>query len=133
MHMIIGGRRTCISFSTARKQPILAVRFPIKFLNSGVMVPPLDQLTADGYDLQFGTNVLGHSYFTTLLVPILLSTAKSTPSGHVRVVNTSSSAVYLSGRNKVINWDSLGRGEAAQKARKKLGDQALYAQSKCVS
>ena len=25
----------------------------------GVMIPPMEQLTADGYDLQFGTNVLG--------------------------------------------------------------------------
>ena len=25
----------------------------------GVAFPPLDQLTTDGYDLQFGTNVLG--------------------------------------------------------------------------
>ena len=23
------------------------------------MIPPIEQLTADGYDLQFGTNVLG--------------------------------------------------------------------------
>jgi len=27
------------------------------------MIPPIDQLTADGYDLQFGTNVLGEGYF----------------------------------------------------------------------
>lgn len=26
---------------------------------SGVMVPPKDQVTVQGYDLQFGTNVLG--------------------------------------------------------------------------
>lgn len=25
----------------------------------GVMQPPIEQLTSDGYDLQFGTNVLG--------------------------------------------------------------------------
>ncbi len=29
------------------------------FNSGGVMFPPVDQLTADGYDLQFGTNVLG--------------------------------------------------------------------------
>jgi retinol dehydrogenase 12 len=27
--------------------------------NAGVMAPPVEQLTKDGYDLQFGTNVLG--------------------------------------------------------------------------
>jgi hypothetical protein len=25
----------------------------------GVMTPPIDMITSDGYDLQFGTNVLG--------------------------------------------------------------------------
>ena len=45
----------------------------------GVMLPPIEQLTADGYDLQFGTNVLGHYYLTTLLLPTLISTAKVVP------------------------------------------------------
>ncbi|KAF9235426.1 hypothetical protein BU15DRAFT_89589 [Melanogaster broomeanus] len=64
----------------------------VLFNNAGVMVPPLDQLTDDGYDLQFGTNVLGHFYFTKLVLPVLLSTAKSAPDGIARVVNTSSNA-----------------------------------------
>ena len=34
----------------------------------GVMIPPIEQLTADGYDLQFGTNVLGTSIYVTLTV-----------------------------------------------------------------
>ncbi|KIJ27551.1 hypothetical protein M422DRAFT_261006 [Sphaerobolus stellatus SS14] len=33
------------------------------------MVPPLDQLTAQGYDLR--TNTLGYYYFIMLLLPIL--------------------------------------------------------------
>ena len=28
------------------------------------MIPPISQLTADGYDLQFGTNVLGTSFWS---------------------------------------------------------------------
>jgi retinol dehydrogenase-12 len=28
-------------------------------ITSGVMAPPIELVTADGYDLQFGTNVLG--------------------------------------------------------------------------
>ncbi|KAG9311053.1 hypothetical protein JVU11DRAFT_8953 [Chiua virens] len=62
----------------------------ILFNNAGVLNPPIDALTDDGYDLQFGTNVLGHFYLTKLLLPILTSTAKSSPEGNVRVVNLSS-------------------------------------------
>ncbi|KAI6146054.1 hypothetical protein BKA82DRAFT_1008570 [Pisolithus tinctorius] len=67
----------------------------VLFNNAGVMHPPVELLTDDGYDLQFGTNVLGHFYLTKLLLPILLSTAKSSPAGTVRVVNTSSTAHWF--------------------------------------
>ncbi|KAF9232092.1 hypothetical protein BU15DRAFT_81605 [Melanogaster broomeanus] len=42
--------------------------------------PPIDQLTDDDYDLRFGTNVLGHFYFTKLVLPVL-SIVKSAPDG----------------------------------------------------
>jgi hypothetical protein len=37
------------------------------------MEPPIDMITADGYDLQFGTNVIGHRLFTGLLMPDILA------------------------------------------------------------
>ncbi|KAM5536896.1 hypothetical protein V8D89_009443 [Ganoderma adspersum] len=37
----------------------------------GMIWPPVDMLTADSYDLQFGTNILGHFYFTELFVRVL--------------------------------------------------------------
>ncbi|KAF9459220.1 NAD-P-binding protein [Collybia nuda] len=89
--------------------------------NAGVMMPPLDQITKDGYDLQFGTNVLGHFYFTKLLLPTLLSTAKK--SGPTRIVTVASTGVLMSGG---LNFDTFKEGPA----RKKLGNQALYLQSK---
>jgi retinol dehydrogenase 12 len=71
------------------------------------MTPPLKMVTKQGVDLQFGVNVIGtysicvtrgrpahssagHAYFTKLLLPTLLETAKTAPDGKVRVINTSS-------------------------------------------
>ncbi|KAF9468492.1 NAD(P)-binding protein [Collybia nuda] len=66
-------------------------RLHVLFNNGGVMATPHEQLTTQGYDLQFGTNVLGHMYFTQLLLPTLLLGAKFSPDGKARVVTTSSS------------------------------------------
>jgi NAD(P)-dependent dehydrogenase (short-subunit alcohol dehydrogenase family) len=43
--------------------------------NAGVMAPPKRQQTGDGFELQFGTNVLGHFALTGLLLPLLERTA----------------------------------------------------------
>ena len=39
--------------------------------NAGVMAPPKRLETKDGFELQFGTNVLGHFALTRLLMPLL--------------------------------------------------------------
>jgi NAD(P)-dependent dehydrogenase (short-subunit alcohol dehydrogenase family) len=39
--------------------------------NAGVMAPPKRQQTTDGFEVQFGTNVLGHFALTGLLLPAL--------------------------------------------------------------
>jgi len=54
--------------------------------NAGVMAPPKRQTTADGLELQFGTNYLGHFALTARLLPLLRR------SGRARVVNVSSLA-----------------------------------------
>jgi NAD(P)-dependent dehydrogenase (short-subunit alcohol dehydrogenase family) len=69
---------------------------PIDLLinNAGVMVPPLTR-TKDGFELQFGTNHLGHFALTNLLLPHITGTG--------RVVTVSSGA-HRSGK---IDFDDL--------------------------
>ncbi|KAG8955905.1 hypothetical protein FRC04_006352 [Tulasnella sp. 424] len=95
----------------------------ILFNNGGVMMPPIDQLTSDGYDIQFGTNVLGHAHFTLCLLPVLLNGAKSSPDGKARVINTASNAADMINK---IDFDTVRDGPK----RKKLGRIDLYSQSK---
>lgn len=65
--------------------------------NAGVMALPSREVTADGFERQFGTNHLGHFALTGLLIPQLL--AASAP----RVVTVAS----LAHRNGKIEWDNL--------------------------
>ncbi|KIO29245.1 hypothetical protein M407DRAFT_70708 [Tulasnella calospora MUT 4182] len=101
------------------KEPALHILFN----NGGVMIPPLEQLTADGYDLQFGTNVLGHAHFTLCLLPALRQGVKSSSDGKARVVNTSSNGADLVNK---IEFDALRDGAKRQK----VGRVDLYNQSK---
>ncbi|KJA21363.1 hypothetical protein HYPSUDRAFT_140756, partial [Hypholoma sublateritium FD-334 SS-4] len=92
---------------------------------SGVMIPPIEPLTEQRYNLQAGTNVLGHFYFTELLMSALLTGAKSSPDGKARVVNTSSFASLFA---SAVYFDTLQDTEA----RVKKGTMMLYCQSKLV-
>jgi len=95
----------------------------VLFNNGGTYLPPIDQLTEQGYDAQFGVNVIGHFYFTQLLLPALLAGAQSSPDKKARVVNTSSlTSTTVNG----IDFNTLKDSPA----RKKLGLDALYSQSK---
>lgn len=58
------------------------------FLNAGIMAGPAG-VTEQGYELQFGTNHMGHALLTKLLLPTLLKTAAE-PGADVRVVALSS-------------------------------------------
>jgi NAD(P)-dependent dehydrogenase (short-subunit alcohol dehydrogenase family) len=94
----------------------------VLYNNGGILAPPIDTLTPDGYDLTFGINALGHFYFTTLLLPTLIATAKTSPDGKTRIVNTASSAhLFIK-----LDFDAFRDGPA----RRKLSPNALYANSK---
>ncbi|TBU57725.1 NAD(P)-binding protein [Dichomitus squalens] len=92
------------------------------FNNAGVMWSPVADVTADGYDLQFGTNVLGHFLLTKLLLPALLKGKESSGDGHARVITTTSPYAYIGH----INFDTLKDGPA----RRKQSTEVLYQQSK---
>lgn len=64
--------------------------------NAGVMTPPCRMETADGFELQFGTNHLGHFALTLGLLPLLVA-------GRARVTHQTSIAV----RRGLIVWDDL--------------------------
>lgn len=97
------------------------------FNNAGAMLVPMDQLTKDGFDLQFGTNVIGPAYFTMLLLPLLLETAREAEMGSVRVVNDSSLVHTLAPPFRAINYDTVRAGPVRDR---KLGSGTAYAQSK---
>lgn len=91
---------------------------------AGVMQTPDDMLTADGYDAQFGINVLGHAYLTKLLLPTLLRTSDET-STKSRVVNVSSIVHHRRAR---IDYDTLHSRNDAHRLQLSAYDR--YAQSK---
>ncbi|MGB3482007.1 MAG: SDR family oxidoreductase [Mycobacterium sp.] len=68
---------------------------PIHLLigNAGVMTPPDRQVTADGFELQFGTNHLGHFALVGHLLPLLKA-------GNARVT----SQLSVAARSGAINW-----------------------------
>lgn len=71
---------------------------PINLLinNAGVMTPPDRQQTRDGFELQWGTNHLGHFALTLGLLPLLRA-------GRARVTHQTS----IAARSGAINWDDL--------------------------
>ncbi|SDP94634.1 SDR family oxidoreductase [Lentzea jiangxiensis] len=64
--------------------------------NAGVMTPPERQTTADGFELQWGTNHLGHFALVQHLLPLL-------EAGRARVT----SQVSIAANHNAINWDDL--------------------------
>ena len=67
--------------------------------------------TEQGYEIQFGTNHVGHALLTKLLLPTLLETAKE-PGADVRVVSLSSAGHTLAPMGKGIVFEEL-KGDMA--------------------
>lgn len=83
--------------------------------NAGVMTPPVRETTKDGFELQFGTNYLGHFALTRALLPLLIRAQDP------RVVTLSSIAVRSA--SAAINFDDL-------QAERSYKPMPVYSQSK---
>ena len=109
------------SLDAVREQSAeIAQRFPkidVLMNNAGVMHPPRSK-TTDGFELQLGTNHLGHFVLTARLLPVLRATPGS------RVVTVSSIAHAQGGD---IHFDDL------QWERRRYSRQLTYAQSKLAN
>jgi len=95
-----------------------AQRKPIDLLvnNAGVMAPPKRETTSDGFELQFGTNHLGHFALTGRLLPLLRA-------GKAPRVTTVSSGAHHTGK---IDFDDLQRA-------KRYSPWLAYSQSKLAN
>lgn len=65
-------------------------RLDVFYANAGIMASP-PGTTKDGYEIQFGTNHMGHALMIRLLLPLLQRTAEQ-PNSDVRIINMSSVA-----------------------------------------
>lgn len=88
-------------------EQLVAAGDPIHLLigNAGVMTPPTRQTTADGFELQFGTNHLGHVALVARLLPLLRA-------GNARVVTQVSvaanqGAVLWNDPNSEASYDGM--------------------------
>ncbi len=93
-------------------------RLDLLINNAGVMAPKTREMTADGFEMQFGVNVLGHFALTALLMPALERAAEQSDVPP-RVV-TIASIAHKQGR---IDFDDL-------QSEKRYDAMAAYRQSK---
>jgi NAD(P)-dependent dehydrogenase (short-subunit alcohol dehydrogenase family) len=91
--------------------------------NAGIMATPFE-MTKDGYEAQWQTNYVAHWVFTSHLLPLMLKTSKTLPSGSVRIVNLSSWG-HFSAPNGGINFTDTSLTRASVMAR--------YGQSKLAN
>ncbi len=89
-------------------------RLDILINNAGVMVPPYSK-TKDGFELQMGTNHLGHFALTIQLLDLILNSKNS------RIVNVSSGAHRIGN----INFDDLNWEKRKYKPWRAYGDSKI--------
>lgn len=101
-------------------------RLDIIIHNAGVMTPPMGSKTAQNYDLQWGTNVLGPFLLQKLLNPLFIETSKKNPPNLSRVIWVSSTAHFSAPAKGGIYWDDVNFEDPS----KKYANGEIYGQSK---
>ncbi|QUQ68791.1 SDR family oxidoreductase [Kutzneria sp. CA-103260] len=100
---------SCLDSVAALGEQLVAEGRPIDFLlnNAGIMTPPRRDVTEDGFELQFGSNHLGHFALTAHLLPLLRQ-------GNAHVMTMSS----MTNRWGRLNFDDLNweRSYSAQRS-----------------
>jgi NAD(P)-dependent dehydrogenase (short-subunit alcohol dehydrogenase family) len=95
------------------------------WFNAGVMNVPVGSQTKQGYELQWGTNVVAHFLISQLLMPVLVATAKVAPKGSVRAVWVSSDGhINFSPAPDGLDWEDL------EKKKGSLSPMSSYGQNK---
>lgn len=121
-HAVPGAKVTFVQVDLASLDSVAALgerlrgernHLDILINNAGVMTPPVRQETADGFELQLGTNHLGHFALTGHLMPLLRA------AGDARVVTLSS----IAAQSGAINFDDLN-------AERSYDPMPVYGQSK---
>ncbi len=110
--------------SAAKAVTAQSQRLDILMLNAGIMAVP-HGLTKDGYEIQFGTNHMGHALLTKLLLPTLLRTAEQ-HNPDVRVVVLSSGTISMA-PPAGINFADCKTSATG------MGTPSLYGQSKLAN
>ncbi|KAI9733058.1 MAG: hypothetical protein M1834_003603 [Cirrosporium novae-zelandiae] len=108
-------------------------RLHVAWYNAGIMNPQKGSQTAQNYEVQWGTNVLGHFLLDRLIFPALLATAAdpSSPKGSIRTVWVSSDGHGLfSPKPDGVDWDDIATKKPAEGWEPERGTMWYYGQSK---
>ncbi|CAH2356031.1 putative short-chain dehydrogenase/reductase Eribp [[Candida] railenensis] len=112
---------TTIKSSESQLKKFSLTKLDYAIFNAGVMAPPNGSKSAQGYELQIGTNVLGHHLLLKFLHPYIINAAS--PTFEPRVIWLTSSGHLGSPPNGGIDFDSFYNAD-------KCSSMLVYGQSK---
>ncbi|KAF2457557.1 hypothetical protein BDY21DRAFT_363828 [Lineolata rhizophorae] len=106
-------------------------RLDVVWHNAGVMIPPDNSYTTQGYELQYGTNALGPFVFQHFLTPLVVKTAAlaGVKPNATRIIWVSAAAHRGAPKPDGVNWDDVNmKSNSGIRAR-----WTKYAQSKAMN